>query len=46
MDNRDKQFQNLFERSIKYFADSELTTAVKEIKQHLFGDDVEMPERV
>ena len=44
MDNRDKEFQNLFERSMKHFADSELTTTVKEIKQHLFGDDFEMPE--
>ena len=44
MDNRNKEFQNLFERSMKHFADSELTTTVKEIKQHLFGDDFEMPE--
>ena len=41
LDNRDKEFQELLEKTIKQFANSELTTTIKEIKQHLFGDSGE-----
>jgi uncharacterized phage infection (PIP) family protein YhgE len=46
LDNRDKEFQDLLERSIKHFADSELAATVNEIKQHLFRENVELPEQV